>query len=326
MKFRTEIDIKPWSEPVGYDTNIVCLGSCFASNIARRLQRHKFSVVDAPTGILFNPVSIAQSVDMMLRAANGERVVNDALMVDLGGRSVNYDFHSSISGATPAEAVEVMQQSLVDGGNALKKCDLLIVTLGTAWCYEHRELGRVVANCHKQPSRLFNRRLLSVAEVVEALVSIVESINCRVVFTVSPVRHIGEGMEDNSLSKAILRVAVAEVCARYGKGVDYFPSYEIMMDDLRDYRFYDTDMVHPTMQAVDYIAEKFFDAALSVAAKSTMQRINKVVAAAEHRPFNPTSEGYKSFCRTQLTEIAALKNVDLSNEKAFFERMLQINL
>lgn len=326
MKFRTEIDVAPWQHSIDYTDKIVCLGSCFASNIAERLRRHKFDVISSPTGILFNPVSIAQSVDMMLRAARGESVVNPDMMVLLDDRYVNYDFHSALSGATPMAATLAMQEHLEEGGNALNRSNLVVITLGTAWCYEHREFGRVVANCHKQPSRLFNRRLLSVAEVVEALVSIVESINCRVVFTVSPVRHIGEGMEDNSLSKAILRVAVAEVCARYGKGVDYFPSYEIMMDDLRDYRFYDTDMVHPTMQAVDYIAEKFFDAALSVAAKSTMQRINKVVAAAEHRPFNPTSEGYKSFCRTQLTEIAALKNVDLSNEKAFFERMLQINL
>lgn len=326
MKFRTEIDIKPWSEPVGYDTNIVCLGSCFASNIARRLQRHKFSVVDAPTGILFNPVSIAQSVDMMLRAANGERVVNDALMVDLGGRSVNYDFHSSISGATPAEAVEVMQQSLVDGGNALKKCDLLIVTLGTAWCYEHRELGRVVANCHKQPSRLFNRRMLTVAEVVQALKYIVESVDARVLFTVSPVRHIGEGMEDNALSKAILRVAVSEGCAAYEKGVDYFPSYEIMMDDLRDYRFYESDMIHPSQMAVDYIADKFFGSALADDAKTLMQRVEKVVVASEHRPFDPACEAYKAFCRKQLDDIAALSKIDFSEEKKHFERMLQINL
>lgn len=326
MKFRTEIDVAPWQHSIDYTDKIVCLGSCFASNIAERLRRHKFDVISSPTGILFNPVSIAQSVDMMSRAARGESVVNPDMMVLLDDRYVNYDFHSALSGVTQVEAAEAMQEHLEEGGIALNQSNLVVVTLGTAWCYEHREFGRVVANCHKQPSRLFNRRLLSVAEVVEALASIVESLNCRVVFTVSPVRHIGEGMEDNSLSKAILRVAVAEVCARYGKGVDYFPSYEIMMDDLRDYRFYDTDMVHPTMQAVDYIAEKFFDAALSVAAKSTMQRINKVVAAAEHRPFNPTSEGYISFCRTQLTEIAALKNVDLSNEKAFFERMLQINL
>ena len=326
MKFRTEIDIKPWSEPIDYDTHIMCLGSCFASNIARRLQHNKFKVVDSPTGILFNPASIAQSVDMMIRATEGEHVVSASSMVKLEGRYVNYDFHSAISGATPEEATHAMQQRLYAGGWALRGSDLVIITLGTAWCYEHRELGGVVANCHKQPSKLFNRRLLSVAEVVEALTNIVESINGRVVFTVSPVRHIGEGMDDNSLSKAILRVAISEVCAAYDRGVDYFPSYEIMMDDLRDYRFYDCDMVHPSTMAVDYIADKFFGAALTDESKILMQRVQKVVAAAEHRPFDPQSEAYKAFCRKQLDDIAALAKVDFSEEKAHFERMLQINL
>ena len=326
MEFRTEIDIAPWSEPIGYDTHIVCLGSCFASNIAQRLQRHKFHVVDSPTGILFNPASIARAVDMMMRATQGERVVREELMVNLEGRVVNYDMHSSISGATPEQAAEVMQQRLDYGGKALSGSDLTIITLGTAWCYEHRDMGVVVANCHKQPAKLFNRRLLSVAEVVEALTNIVESVNGRVLFSVSPVRHIGEGMEDNALSKAILRVAVSEVCAGYGKGVDYFPSYEIMMDDLRDYRFYDSDMVHPSPLAVDYIADKFFSAALTNEAKSLMQRVQKVVSAAEHRPFDPASEAYKTFCRKQLDDIAALSQVDFSEEKAHFERMLQINL
>lgn len=326
MEFRTEIDIAPWSEPIGYDTHIVCLGSCFASNIAQRLQRHKFHVVDSPTGILFNPASIARAVDMMMRAMQGERVVREELMVNLEGRVVNYDMHSSISGATPEQAAEVMQQRLAYGGKMLSGSDLMIVTLGTAWCYEHRDMGVVVANCHKQPAKLFNRRLLSVAEVVEALTNIVESVNGRVLFSVSPVRHIGEGMEDNALSKAILRVAVSEVCAGYGKGVDYFPSYEIMMDDLRDYRFYDSDMVHPSPLAVDYIADKFFSAALTNEAKSLMQRVQKVVSAAEHRPFDPASEAYKTFCRKQLDDIAALSQVDFSEEKAHFERMLQINL
>ena len=326
MKFRTEIDIKPWSNPIGYDTYITCLGSCFASNIARRLQHHKFNVVDSPTGILFNPVSIAQSVDMMVRAAEGEHVVSASNMVKLDCRYVNYDFHSAISGATPEEATQVMQQRLFEGGWALKGSDLVIITLGTAWCYEHRESGRVVANCHKQPAKLFNRRLLSVAEVAEALTNITESLNGRVVFTVSPVRHIGEGMEDNALSKAILRVAVAQMCAGYDWGVDYFPSYEIMMDDLRDYRFYDNDMVHPSQMAVDYIAEKFFAAALTDEAKTLMQRVQKVVSAAEHRPFDPTSEAYKTFCRKNLDDIAAMPNIDFSEEKSHFERMLQINL
>ncbi|MBO7198728.1 MAG: GSCFA domain-containing protein [Alistipes sp.] len=326
MKFRTEIDIAPWSTPLEYDDNIVCLGSCFATNIAQRLRKRKFNVVDSPTGILFNPASIAHAIESMNSAVNGVEGVDDAMMVELDGRYVNYAFHSSIAGATPLEATAAMQRALECGGDALKSCDLLIVTLGTAWSYVHRESGRVVANCHKQPARLFERRLLSVTEVVEALRRIVEGVDSRVLFTVSPVRHIGEGLEDNSLSKATLRVAVAEVVAKHGDRVAYFPAYEIMMDDLRDYRFYESDMAHPAQQAVDYIATKFFNAALSEQTKQRMQQVERVISAMEHRPFNPSGESYRTFCNKQLEVIASLHDVDLTEEKEFFERMLQINV
>ena len=261
-----------------------------------------------------------------MRSVSGDSVVERDRMVQLDGRWLNYDFHSSIAGDTVESAYEAMSEALVKGDEALRGCDLLIVTLGTAWCYEHNESGIVVANCHKQPKRLFTRRLMSVVEVMEALERIVDSVACRVLFTVSPVRHVGEGMEDNSLSKALLRVAVAEVCARRGERVGYFPSYEIMMDDLRDYRFYASDMAPPTEQAVDYIADKFFEAALSDGAQSTMREVSRVVAAAEHRPFNPACEEYKIFCRKQLDAIDRLQCVDLSKERAYFERMLAENV
>ena len=325
MKFRTEIEVKKWQQPLEYSDQIVCLGSCFATNIAERMRAHKFNVISSPTGILFNPASIARAVDMMARSYEGSRDIDLDMMVPHDGRYLNYDFHSSISGQSVEHAVEVMHEVLVEGGRCIKGGDLVIITLGTAWCYVHKESGRVVANCHKQPASLFERRLMSVAEVVEQLVNVVESIGGRVLFTVSPIRHVGEGLEDNSLSKAILRVAVSEVCNMYGGGVDYFPSYEMMMDDLRDYRFYDADMVHPTKQAIDYITEKFFEAALSERAKQIMQQVDRVISAVEHRPFNPKGESYKTFCRKQIEAIEGLKGVDLSKERAFFERILAEN-
>lgn len=325
MKFRTEIEVKKWQQPLEYSDQIVCLGSCFATNIAERMRAHKFNVISSPTGILFNPASIARAVDMMVKSYEGNRVVDPAMMIHHDGRYLNYDFHSSISGHSMEHAAKVMYEVLVEGGHYIKGCDLAIITLGTAWCYVHKESGRVVANCHKQHASLFERRLMSVAEVVEQLVNVVENIGGRVLFTVSPIRHVGEGLEDNSLSKAILRVAVSEVCSMYGGGVDYFPSYEMMMDDLRDYRFYAADMVHPTVQAIDYIADKFFDAALSERARQTMQQVDKIVAAAEHRPFNPHGESYKAFCRKQIEVIDALNDVDLSKERVFFERILVEN-
>ncbi|MBQ8492976.1 MAG: GSCFA domain-containing protein [Alistipes sp.] len=322
MKFRTEIDITPWHKPIDYSHNIVSLGSCFATNIAERLSRYKFRVTASPTGILFNPASIASAVRDMVesRKATPEELImhNDTYL--------SYRFHSLLAGNTPMEAVERMNEALERGRAALATADIIIITLGTAWVYRLNSMGEVVANCHKQPARMFRRELLSVDAIVEALEEILGHTSCRILLTLSPVRHIGEGLEDNSLSKSLLRVAIAEVQRRHGERVDYFPSYEIMMDDLRDYRFYGDDLVHPTPMAVDYIAERFFATAMSSDAKMVMSRVEEVVRAAEHRPTNPTSEAHRSFCRRQLEAIAELRNVDLSEERAYFERMLQINL
>lgn len=184
----------------------------------------------------------------------------------------------------------------------------------------------MVANCHKQPQRLFSRELLTVDECVAYLEEIVLSTPSRLLLTVSPVRHIGEGLEDNSLSKAILRVAIDIICRRHSDRVAYFPSFEMLVDDLRDYRFYADDLVHPSSKAVEYIVEKFYEAAISPSTKATMERVQAICAAVNHRPRNPQSEAYREFCLRQLEAINGLECVDLSQERAAMERMLQINL
>ena len=322
MKFRTEIEIKPWSQPIEYDHNIVCLGSCFATNIAERLLCRKFRVTASPTGILFNPLSILNSIEQM---TSGYRCIQDNL-IESNGRYVSLNFHSSISGITPEEAIVTMNNALERGANSLKSADITIITLGTAWAYRHKASGEVVANCHKLPASEFSRELLSVEQTIETLRKIVELLHNRVLFTLSPVRHIGEGMEDNSISKAILRVAIDQVCKLFPERASYFPSYEIMMDDLRDYRFYGEDMAHPTSQAVDYIADKFFEAALSAEAKSQMSRVCRIVAAAKHRPSNPHSDAHQRFCRGMILEIESIKGIDFDEELEHFRRTLQINL
>ena len=323
MKFRTEIEVAAWSHPIDYNHNIVSLGSCFADNIARILARYKFRITASPTGILFNPASIAEAMEAMLRR---EAVSHDEL-IEYEGRYLHHDFHSSLSGATAEEAVATMTRARECGGNALRSADLLIVTLGTAWVYRHTETGEVVANCHKQPHATFRRELLTVEEVVACLERIIACLNptTQLILTLSPVRHIGEGMEDNSLSKAILRVAIDSVVKRYA-GAIYFPSYEMLMDDLRDYRFYGDDLVHPSTTAINYITEKFFDAALSSETKRIVPTVEKIVRAAQHRPLNATSREYKTFCEKQLAAIEELKSIDLNEEKYYFQRMLQINL
>lgn len=320
--FRTELKLKPWGKPLDYSSRIVTLGSCFANNLAQRLARSKFNVVDSPTGILFNPASIARSMELMM----GGCAIGPESLVRLGQRWVSFEAHSSLSGSTVESATEIINSALRIGSQAIAQSDMAIVTLGTAWVYRLRTTGNVVANCHKQPASLFSRELLSVDECVEALERIVALAPRRLLLTLSPIRHIGDGLEDNSLSKSTLRVAIDRVCKAHPERVQYFPSYEIMLDDLRDYRFYASDMLHPSDIAVDYIVNKFYDTALSHEAKTLKTKIDKIVQATEHRPYDPSSEEYKLFCGKQLEAIKAINGVDLSKESDYFEQMLQINL
>ena len=322
MKFRTEIEVKAWQTPLEYSHNILCLGSCFATNIGEELKRRKFRVTIAPTGILFNPASIAHSLHLMSEV----EIPREDELIELDGRYVHHNFHSSIAGESPQETLSKISEALQCGNKALHSADLTIVTLGTAWVYRLRNSGKVVANCHKQPHQQFYRELLTVEECVEHLEEIMSHTTNRVLFTVSPVRHVGEGLEDNSLSKSILRVAIDIICRRHSQRALYFPSFEIVIDDLRDYRFYGEDMVHPSHQAIEYITEKFCEATLSPKSKELMAKVEGVVRAVNHRPNNPRSEAYRKFCNAQLKVINELKDVDLSEEKAIMEHMLQINL
>ena len=321
MKFRTEITAAPWSDKIGYNDKIVCLGSCFASNIARKLRESKFQVTENPTGILFNPASIARSVEIMSK----QSVVTESDIFEQNGRYVSYLFHSSVSGATPEEALDAMNNAVELGERALQEATLIVITLGSAYVWRDSR-DEVVANCHKMAAKNFSNELLSVEQVTNSLREIINLTKAKILFTVSPVRHLNEGLEGNTLSKAILRIAINNIINQYPERASYFPAYEIVIDDLRDYRFYDSDMLHPSAQAVEYIAEKFFEAALSEHAKEQRGRVIDVMQARCHRPLNPTSEAYRNFCRQQLRLIEELKAIDFSEEKSYFEKMLQINL
>lgn len=321
MKFRTEITVTPWSDKIGYNDRIVCLGSCFASNIAGKLRESKFNVTDNPTGILFNPKSIARSVAMMRKDAR----ITEGDIFEQNGRYVSYLFHSSISGATPEEALDAMNNALNNGRRSLEEATLIIITLGSAyvWCDSS---GEVVANCHKMAAKNFSNELLTTEQVTDSLREIIDNTKAKILFTVSPVRHLNDGLEGNSLSKAILRVSINNIICQYPNRASYFPAYELVTDDLRDYRFYAEDMLHPSTQAVEYVAHKFFEAALSDDAKKRQNKVLDIVQARAHRPLNPHSEAYRNFCQTQLKNIAELRNIDFSEEKEYFEQMLQINL
>ena len=316
MKFRTEITIEPLDNRLKYGDSLLSIGSCFAENMAQRLRQAKFNAVSSPTGILFNPLSIASTINRFAEAAAPsaeELVFNNGLWH-------SFDAHSSLSSPSKEATLEALTKAITEGHNALKQASHVIITLGTAWVYT-LENGTVVANCHKFPHSHFTRRRLSVEEVVQALELLCSKTlsGKHIIFTISPVRHIADGLAENTLSKATLRVAVDIVCSRCSNA-HYFPAYECLNDDLRDYRFYADDMVHPSQQAVEYIWEKFTEVAIEEKSRALMPQVAKVVAAASHRPFNPESREYAAFCRNNLRLIEELPNIDFSEERAIFER------
>ena len=288
MKFRTEIDIAPLGVKIGYGNRILALGSCFAEHIARRLAEARFRIVTNPTGILFNPLSIAAA----LRSYADETPVQHSELDFDGELWFHYGFHGSLSAASPDEALAAMNAARKAGAEALRRADRVLLTLGTAWVYEHN--GQVVANCHRQPATEFVRRRLGVAEITGAFSALLAGplAGKEVILTVSPVRHLGDGLEGNAVSKATLRLAAEELAAAH---------------------------------AVQYVWEKFIPAVLSDEARRLLPDVRHIVVAAAHRPRNPRSEAYREFCRRRIGEIAALPQVDFQAEEEYFRRCIEIN-
>lgn len=329
MQFRTTIELKPFDRRIDHSQTILSLGSCFASNVAERLARAKFCVTSSPTGILFNPESIAATLDRFDAVARGD---NGALPAaeDLAygnERWFSYDFHSDFSATDATDALAAMQEAVRHGAQALKDAQVVILTFGTAFVFRHKQSGDVVANCHKQPQALFQREMMSAEQIAARYISLIQGplAGKQVIFTVSPVRHLADGLEQNSLSKATLRVAV-DLIQKACPNAYYFPSYEIVMDELRDYRFYADDMTHPSRMAIDYIWERFGEVAFSDKTKALNERIERIVKASEHRPFNRNGQEYKAFCRTQREKITQLESehpsVCMAKEKEFFDTYL----
>lgn len=320
MKFRTEIEPFTLDTDIDYRSRLLALGSCFAEHIAARLSRARFRIEANPTGILFNPASIVRTLERLWHA---EPVRREELHRSREGVWFHYDFHGSLSRTEADEALDAMNEAVRRGAEALHGADTLLLTFGTAWVYDHE--GRPVANCHRQPAAEFHRRRMTVEEIVAPLARLLEGELAakRLIVSVSPVRHAGDGLVENSLSKATLRLAAAALEERFAERVRYFPAYEMLVDDLRDYRFYAEDLVHPSPQTVEYVWEHFTQAALSERARRLLPEVERIVRASEHRMQHPRSEACRAFCRQQLAAIEALPEVDFTAERAYFSRFLK---
>ena len=298
MKLQTNISIKEQDDNlIDYHSKILLLGSCFSENIGNKLSYYKFQSKQNPFGILFHPKAIE---NLISRAIKDELYTEKELTFN-NERWHCLDAHSSISAADKNVLLKNLNSALIHTKKQLKEATHVFITLGTSWVYRYLETNAIVANCHKIPQKEFSKELLSVAEVsktLEQCIALLKSINktVSVTFTVSPVRHLKDGFIENTRSKAHLIAAIHTVI-NSENNTYYFPSYEIVMDELREYRFYNEDMLHPNTTAINYIWEKFVSSWFSIVAQDTMQEVETVQRGISHRPFNEKSEQHQQFLR-----------------------------
>lgn len=307
MQFRTQIPISQSNHSIDYNVKMVSLGSCFAENISAKLDHYQFQNYCNPFGIIFNPSSIEALIDRV--TTNKYFTEKDIFFHNQHWHC--FELHSQLSNPNK-EAFLLAINGLIDNTRQkIEQASHIIITYGTAWIYRLRESQAIVANCHKVPQREFDKELLSVSSIQESIsntIAMVRSINPLVnfIFTISPVRHIKDGFVQNQLSKSHLFSALHEVLGSDDVLLNYFPSYEIMMDELRDYRFYKEDMLHPNQVAIDYIWERFVDATVSLSAKETMIEIDSIQKSLQHRSFNPNSDSHQKFEAKLKAKIAKM--------------------
>ena len=296
MEFRTTVKTGENRAWLHHSDHVMLLGSCFSDNIGGKMHGALFNAMVNPMGTLYNPMSIARGVQRLIDC---EPVAGKDLFMQ-GGVWNSYDFHSRYSLPDKQAAIDRMNSRIEQGHKALSAARLLTVTLGTAMVYRLKATSEVVANCHKVPQHEFERKMATVQEMVQVLDDMVVRLRTfnpelRIILTVSPIRHIADGLDTNSLSKASLRVAIQEVVSRHRDYCDYFPAYEIMMDDLRDYRFYANDMVHPSDVAVEYIWQAFQATYLDDRSALAVARCERVHKRLQHRPMSTSRETVDRF-------------------------------
>jgi hypothetical protein len=323
MDFHLEFSPKPFETAIRHQDHIFLAGSCFTENIGTKLKQHKFSVLENPNGILFNPISIAKSVTSYIE----HKQYTEADLFYQNECWNSWEHHSRFSHPDKNECLQQINRSQSTAHHFLKTADWVMLTLGSAFVYE-LDNKQTVANCHKVPTDKFNKRLLSVEEILSALDNVMHRLfifnpNVKIIFTISPVRHLRDGFIENNRSKALLIQAVHHMVNKFSK-LFYFPAYELVIDDLRDYRFYAEDMVHPNYAATNYVWDKFVKACIDESSQKLMKEINEINAAKSHKAFNPSSEQHKKFLQTNLDKVKKLQTeypyISFDEEIEFFNK------
>ena len=309
MKLQTQIPIeKQDRNQIDYESKVLLLGSCFSENIGNKLNYFKFQTLQNPFGILFHPLAI----ENLITKSINEEVYTGASVFENNNLWQSFEAHSELSSIQKETVIENLNTAVTKTNQFLKEASHLIFTLGTAWVYRHIASDAIVANCHKVPQKKFLKELLSVEEITEslnAIITLVKDINSKanIIFTVSPVRHLKDGFVENTQSKSHLISGIHQVVDKRNQTF-YFPSYELMIDELRDYRFYKPDMIHPNEVAIDYIWEKFTEAWFKESAFATMKQVDTIQKGLQHKPFQEASEEHQQFLKKLHEKIETLKN------------------
>lgn len=327
IPLQTKVRIEKPSFKIDHNHKIISLGSCFAQHTGEFLSKYKFNLTLNPFGIIYNPATIYQSINRLI--SGREFSVND--LFENNGLWHSYNHHGRFSSLEAEKTVTMINSEFREATAMIKKADIIIATLGTAWIYRLSSTGHTVANCHKVPDKNFERVLLDIPEIVELISNMIQEVNdinpsAKWIFSVSPVRHLKDGAVGNNQSKSHLLAAVHAVLGQHPHAY-YFPAYEIVMDELRDYRFYDKDMVHPNAIAREYVWVSFSETCFSQETQQINQEIKKSVQAADHRILNPGSPEIIEFAKSQLKRIEKLKSkfpgMDWTTEQLHFSELLK---
>ncbi len=309
MELQTQLKLPQADRQITYESHLLMLGSCFAEHMAEKLTYHQLRSLSNPLGILFHPLAIE---NLIRRAVKQQDFSNEDIFFS-NEQWKSFEAHSDLSAADPESLISSLNQAVAKTQEQLHLASHVFITLGTSWVYDLKKTGNTVANCHKVPQKEFEKRLLGVDEIVQSLqriIGLIREVNkaAEVVFTVSPVRHLKDGFVENQRSKAHLLGAVHQHLDDLNQEkISYFPAFEIMMDELRDYRFYKQDMVHPNDLAVNYIWEKFRDSWIDESALLIMSKVAAVQKGLDHRPFNADSQAHQDFKKSIEEKITYLK-------------------
>lgn len=327
-QFYTQVRLPEYQWKTGYRKRNCFMGSCFTENVGQRMADLNYPVDINPFGILYNPESLALSIELLL----AEKAFTEADLVEHNGLWHSFSHHGKFSAADAQTALATINKRIENSSAELKQADFLFVTFGTAWVYRHNKTQQIVSNCHKIPASEFTRQRLSVEAVVDRYKHLLPKLwkinpKLKVIFTVSPIRHWKDGAMENQRSKAILLLAVEALLQAFEGHCAYFPSYEIVMDELRDYRFYAADMIHLSEVAVDYIFQKFQQALVDDESLKIAERVRKIKTAVQHKPFHTNTLVYRQFLVQSYRKITALEKeypfLNLRLEKQYFNEHLE---